>query len=287
MLFIVVSFLVTIFCWGIYGPVLHWGQAGMATDPGEYARLLPFVCVGLAYFAIGVVVPLAWLGTKGEAGEWTTLGALLSLAAGALGAIGALGIILAFNFGGKPSYVMPLVFGGAPVVNSFLTIYLARKMKEIGPIFLAGLVMVVLGAVIVLVFKPSDAKPVEDPTAVAAADIDAEQADATSPAKDGVVVKHAKQAGNVVAAAAVGSDGHPVLGRLWPDAAQGAGGDAEQPDAAALVRRPGVLPDCGRRLPGDPGDLAREQPLDLLGRVLEFGRRGRRGNWRLGDHHGL
>ena len=73
-----------------------------------------------------------------------------SLAGGALGAIGALGIILAFTFGGKPIYVMPLVFGGAPVVNAFLTIYLAGRMKEIGPLFLAGLIIVILGAVVVL-----------------------------------------------------------------------------------------------------------------------------------------
>ena len=81
----------------------------------------------------------------------------LELAGGALGAIGALGIILAFTFGGKPIYVMPLVFGGAPVVNAFLTIYLARRMKEIGPLFLAGLIIVVLGAVVVLVSAPHSA----------------------------------------------------------------------------------------------------------------------------------
>jgi MFS family permease len=199
MLFVVASFLVTVFCWGIYGPVLHWGQAGMSTVPGEYARLLPFVCVGLAYFAIGVVVPLAWLRAKGEAGEWSTRGAVLSLAAGALGAIGALGIILAFNFGGKPSYVMPLVFGGAPVVNSFLTIYLARKMKEIGPLFLAGLVMVVLGAVTVLVFKPGEAKHAEKPAAVAdAGDAGVESKKAEPEKKDGMILKQAKNASNFV-----------------------------------------------------------------------------------------
>ena len=102
------------------------------------ARLRPFVCVGLAYFLIGVIVPSLWLHFRGEKGEWTLRGIIWSLAGGALGAIGALGIILAFTFGGKPIYVMPLVFGGAPVVNAFLTIYLARRMKEIGPWFLAG-----------------------------------------------------------------------------------------------------------------------------------------------------
>jgi gas vesicle protein len=164
LLFVVVSFAVTIFCWGIYGPVLHWGQADMVTEAGraagmKYARLRPFVCVGLAYFAIGVIVPAILLKLRGEQGAWTTRGALLSLLAGALGAVGAMGIIMAFNFGGDPVYVMPLVFGGAPVVNSFLTIWMGRRMKEIGPLFTAGLVMVLIGSVTVLLTAPSKPKP--------------------------------------------------------------------------------------------------------------------------------
>jgi hypothetical protein len=119
------------------------------------ARLRPFVCVGLAYFLIGVIVPVALLNLRGEKGHWTTTGVIWSLAGGALGAIGALGIIMAFNFGGRPIYVMPLVFGGAPVVNSFLTIVWAKKLKEVGPLFLAGLIIVLIGAVTVLVFKPA------------------------------------------------------------------------------------------------------------------------------------
>ncbi len=155
LLLIIASFVVTILAWGVYGPVLHWGQLGM-TNPGaiELARWRPFVCVGLAYFAIGVIVPSLLLKWKGEQGDWTFKGVLLSLAAGALGALGALGIILAFNFGGRPVVVMPLVFGGAPVVNSFITIYLAKRMREIGPVFLAGLVMVLLGSITVMLSAP-------------------------------------------------------------------------------------------------------------------------------------
>jgi hypothetical protein len=144
----------TVLCWGMYGPVLQLGQIGMSTIPGVPARLRPFVCVGLAYFLIGVIVPSLWLHFRGEKGEWTALGLVWSFAGGALGALGALGIILAFTFGGSPVYVMPLVFGGAPVVNAFLTIYLARRIKEIGPWFLAGLIIVVLGAVFVMVAAP-------------------------------------------------------------------------------------------------------------------------------------
>lgn len=178
----------TVLCWGLYGPTLREGQlrmvhttatasetsagngasaatgespasdttAGSAATPAPRhpALLRPFVCVGLAYFLIGVIVPVIWLHYFGEKGEWTITGLIWSLAGGALGAVGALGIILAFKFGGRPIYVMPLVFGGAPVINAFLTIYLAGRIKEIGPWFLAGLIMVVLGAVTVLLSGP-------------------------------------------------------------------------------------------------------------------------------------
>lgn len=174
MLFVVASFLVTIVAWGMYGPVLHWGQEGMATGDG-LARLRPFICVGLAYFAIGVVVPAVLLKLKGEKGSWTMRGIVYSLAGGALGALGALGIIFAFRFGGKPVFVMPLVFGGAPVVNSFITISLAKRMKEIGPLFGAGLVMVLLGAVTVLTCAPRAPKHAEEPAAAVATEAPTEE----------------------------------------------------------------------------------------------------------------
>jgi hypothetical protein len=164
----------TVLCWGLYGSVLKQGQVKMAADgaaaapaaqPGAAptathpASLRPFVCVGLAYFLIGVIVPAVWLHYYGEKGEWTITGLGWSLAGGAMGALGALGIILAFKFGGQPIYVMPLVFGGAPVVNAFLTIFLAGRMKEIGPWFLAGLVIVILGAVVVMLSAPGPPRP--------------------------------------------------------------------------------------------------------------------------------
>jgi hypothetical protein len=148
------SIALTVLCWGLYGPVLQTGQIGMSNSPSIPVRLRPFVCVGLAYFLIGVIVPSLWLYFRGEKGGWTLSGIIRSFAGGAVGAIGALGIILAMTFGGHPIYVMPLVFGGAPVVNAFLTIYMARRMKEIGPVFLAGLIIVIIGAVVVLVSAP-------------------------------------------------------------------------------------------------------------------------------------
>ena len=180
-LLLAASIALTILCWGMYGPVLRMGQDGMSTVAGEVARLRPFVCVGLAYFLIGVIVPSVWLYLKGEKGDWTLTGIVWSLAGGALGAIGALGIVLAFTFGGAPLYVMPLVFGGAPVINAFLTIYMTRRMKEIGPLFMAGLMMVILGAVTVLV--TAQHAPASAPDVSASAPATARAATATpSPA---------------------------------------------------------------------------------------------------------
>ena len=108
----------TFCCWGIYGPVLHVGQAQMAGGIGK-ASLRPFMCVGIAYFIIAVVYPLLVLKTKGETGNWSTSGFIWSFGAGVITAIGALGIVLAFKFQGKPVYVMPLVFGLAPIAVSY------------------------------------------------------------------------------------------------------------------------------------------------------------------------
>ena len=150
---------ITILCWGIYGPVLHWGSIAMNHD-----RLRPFVCVGIAYFLVAVVVPGIYLYLRGEQGNWTVTGTFWSLLAGTVGALGALGIIMAFNAGGKPIFVMPLVFGGAPVVNSFLTMYMSKTFKQVGPLFFAGLIMVIAGAATVMISKPA---PVGEGAAVA------------------------------------------------------------------------------------------------------------------------
>jgi hypothetical protein len=150
---VTLSIALTAICWGIYGPVILQGQFAMES------RLRPFVCVGIAYFIIAVIAPIAVLKSKGENGSWTMSGLIWSLAAGALGALGALGIILAFSFKGKPVFVMPLVFGLAPVVNTAVTMYFSKSFKQAGPLFLAGLILVAIGAVMVLVAKPGHAGP--------------------------------------------------------------------------------------------------------------------------------
>jgi uncharacterized protein (UPF0333 family) len=155
LVFVVMTFC----CWGIYGPVLHVGQEQMAGGEGK-ASLRPFMCVGIAYFLIAVVYPLWVLYTKGEQGNWTTTGFIWSFAAGVITAIGALGIVLAFKFQGKPVYVMPLVFGLAPIVNTFVTMFMSGTFKQASLKFFVGIIIVAIGAAGVLTYQPKNtAKP--------------------------------------------------------------------------------------------------------------------------------
>jgi hypothetical protein len=82
------------------------------------------------------------------------------MAAGSLGAVGALGTILAFACGGKPFTVMPVVFGCAPVINTLTTLGLSHTpTSAVSPFFLAGILIVGVGAATVLIFGPRGHAP--------------------------------------------------------------------------------------------------------------------------------
>jgi drug/metabolite transporter (DMT)-like permease len=136
--------------WGMYGPVLHGGQVKL----GSPFRAL--LCVGLAYMLVGVIVPLIALAVQGELGArgWNLAGFMQATMAGGLGAVGAVFIIYAFRSGGLPTYVMPLVFGGAPLVNVAVTMYLHPPKETPNPLLWLGFVLVAAGASLVLYFKP-------------------------------------------------------------------------------------------------------------------------------------
>lgn len=135
-------------CWGLYGPTLHKGQAQL----GNPMRAL--LCVGVAYFLIGVLVPIFVLWGQGGLGSINRSGVISATLAGALGAVGAVFIILAFRVGGLPIYVMPLVFGGAPLVNVAFSMFLHPPKTTPNPLLWAGYLLVIVGAGLVLYFKP-------------------------------------------------------------------------------------------------------------------------------------
>jgi hypothetical protein len=136
--------------WGLYGPALHGGQIKL----GSPFRAL--LCVGIAYMLVGVVVPLIALASQGELGSkgWNAAGFTQATIAGGLGAIGAVFIIYAFRSGGLPTYVMPLVFGGAPLVNVVFSMYLHPPKVAPNPLLWVGFALVAVGASLVLYFKP-------------------------------------------------------------------------------------------------------------------------------------
>src|SRR5215467_10112909 len=90
--------------WGAYGALLHMGQ----TQLGNPLKAL--LCVGVAYFLIGVIIPIGALSAQGSLSGFNSTGLITATIAGALGAAGAACIIWAFKTGGLPVYVMPLVF---------------------------------------------------------------------------------------------------------------------------------------------------------------------------------
>jgi uncharacterized membrane protein len=133
---------------GAYGVVLHRGQLGL----GNPLRAL--LCVGVAYFLIGVLVPVLALQSQGELKGFNASGVTFATLGGALGALGAVCIIYAFRAGGVPNYVMPLVFGGAPVINVALSMAMHPPKAAPSPLLYLGFLLAAAGAALVLYFKP-------------------------------------------------------------------------------------------------------------------------------------
>ncbi len=157
--------LMTVSCWGLYGIFLHSGQIGMG-DPVN-GRYKAFLFVGIAYFLVAVLAPIAVLLASGADWNYPARGMTLSLVAGTVGAIGAFGVLLAFGAKGTPAAVMSIIFGGAPVVNAVVAMALHPPAGGVGGIrwqFFAGIACAALGGCLVTLYRPNPAPP---PAAVA------------------------------------------------------------------------------------------------------------------------
>lgn len=138
--------------WGAYVPTIHHGQLGFGEPKGPFRA---FLFVGLAYFLLAVIVPGAMLAAGAEPRVFPAKGMSMSTLAGVLGALGALCVIFALKSGGKPFYVAPLVFAGAPVINVVISMIWDRPSKAINPMFWLGIGLAAAGAFLVLRFKPA------------------------------------------------------------------------------------------------------------------------------------
>lgn len=141
---------VTIACWGAYVPMLHQGQTAL----GRNSALRAFLFVGAAYAVVSGFIVLYLLATRSEPLEFTLGGGAFATAAGVLGALGALGIVFALKGGGRPISVAPLVFAGAPVVNTMVSMIWHRPARPPGVMFFVGIILAAAGAALVLRHRP-------------------------------------------------------------------------------------------------------------------------------------
>ena len=135
--------------WGLYGASLHRGQVLLGNP------LKALLCVGVAYVLIAVFVPMGALTTQNDLRGFNAAGALTATAAGALGALGAVCIIYSFRAGASPLYVMPLVFGGAPLVNVLATMLIHPPKAAPNPMLYLGFLLAAVGAGMVLYYRPT------------------------------------------------------------------------------------------------------------------------------------
>lgn len=148
--------LMTVLFWGLYGIFLHSGQLGMA-DPVN-GRYKAFLWVGLAYFLVAVLAPAGMLVAKGASWSFPVKGMSWSLIAGLVGAAGAFCVLLAFGAKGTPATVMTIIFAGAPIVNAVVALTLHPPqggLKSIPLPFFAGILLAVIGASLVTLYKPA------------------------------------------------------------------------------------------------------------------------------------
>ncbi len=146
----IVFVLLTVFSWGAYVPVLHEGQVLL-----KQGSIRAFLCVGIAYFITAVLVPLGLLAAKMEPWDFNARGVSFAIGGGVLGAVGALGIILALKFGGTPAFVPSLVFAGAPIISTFVTMAWHRPKSPPEVWFYLGIVLAAVGVGLILRFKPT------------------------------------------------------------------------------------------------------------------------------------
>jgi len=144
--------------WGVYVPTVHEATAKLGSN------LRAFLMVGIAYFLVAVLVPAFFIFvTKDPTAKanpnFNLIPMLWGIAAGTAGALGALCVIFAAANAGKGGviYVAPLVFAGAPIINTIATITIFHPVKTLPDWrFFSGLILAALGASLVMIYKPVD-----------------------------------------------------------------------------------------------------------------------------------
>lgn len=169
--------LLTVLSWGVYGVILHKGRGLMpmgAETPHAGLKAFLFVCIAYAIIGIASAVLLK---LRGSNWSFTGDGIRWSFVAGAAGAIGAFTLVLALGAaaqtykGAAAAAVMPIVFAGAPVINTIVAMMIHPPeggVKSLPMPFILGCVLAVVGAFLVAKFAPSNTGGPAKPAAVTA-----------------------------------------------------------------------------------------------------------------------
>lgn len=145
--------------WGKYGVQVH-----TAIDGFQKSGTRAMISLSSAYVVVAVVaLAFVLLGFDSEA-QFTREGFNRGLIAGLITTLGAWGIVFGNRYvKGGPSIVMPLVFAGAPVVNSFYVMQASgAAWSSVDVRFWLGIAVIILGGYLVLTNKPAP-KPAPNP----------------------------------------------------------------------------------------------------------------------------
>jgi len=148
----------TALCWGLYGPTIQHARS----STGQWSAFKPYVFIGIAYLVwacLGGVAGMMlkkdsfnFVGTHSPAMTWGFL-------AGSLGAIGAFSLTSAMLSGGKPLFVMPIVFGGAVTVTAIVSVLELKDISKANPMLWVGMLAVVVGVILVAAYTPHGHPP--------------------------------------------------------------------------------------------------------------------------------
>jgi hypothetical protein len=173
--------------WGTYVPIIFYGGGELTLitpgkPPTPSGRVMAILCVGAAYFVIGVLLPLlmfatGWLGVKWDDVDKGAPGLTFASLAGVAGAVGAICVVFATSaaMGAARSeklpldtykvFIAPLIFGLAPVINVVISMLWHPSkgnpwhfgLKNVYPlpttVLCIGILLVAAGAGLVLFSK--------------------------------------------------------------------------------------------------------------------------------------
>lgn len=162
--------------WGTYVPLIFYGGSELGKTPQTAlgGRLMAILCVGVAYFVLAVLIPVAmFMAKQAPLPDLNANGLTFASLAGVAGAVGAICVIFASKEAVAAAkaenlppatfrvYIAPLIFGLAPVINVLVSTFWHPRsgapfhfeLDLPGWKLWVGIVLVGLGAALVLFSK--------------------------------------------------------------------------------------------------------------------------------------